>query len=179
MPVWQRHYAELKSLGADLLSVAVDLQGPERPRLYHQQAGAEFVTVVDDGNRLAGLLGYRAVPNGFFFDQDGNLLFKHMSGFDVAEPETLEAVMQFASSGRIAKPDKPGEASDYDYYEQGFALFSSGDVEGAKAVWRKGIDAEPDHWNLRKQVWALENPDKFYDGPVDYGWQKEQIKAGV
>ena len=30
-----------------------------------------------------------------------------------------------------------------------------------------------------KQLGAIEHPERFYDGAVDYGWQKEQIERGV
>ena len=33
----------------------------------------------------------------------------------------------------------------------------------------------PDNWLIRKQLWALETPDVFYEADVDYVWQKEQI----
>jgi hypothetical protein len=31
---------------------------------------------------------------------------------------------------------------------------------------------------MRKQLWAIEHPDRFYDGDVDYDWQKVQVKEG-
>ncbi len=30
------------------------------------------------------------------------------------------------------------------------------------------------NWIIRKQLWAIEHPEAFYEGDVDYGWQKEQ-----
>ena len=51
-------------------------------------------------------------------------------------------------------------------------------MTGASQVWREGIVLDPQNWNMRKQLWAIENPDKFYAGDVDYGWQKEQVEAG-
>ena len=30
---------------------------------------------------------------------------------------------------------------------------------------------------IHKQIWAVEHPDKFYEGNVDYGWQKTQLEA--
>lgn len=65
-----------------------------------------------------------------------------------------------------------------DYFSRGLALYEAGDIEGAKKAWREGIEVEPDHWNMRKQLWAIENPERFYDGAVDYAWQKQQIEQG-
>ena len=45
--------------------------------------------------------------------------------------------------------------------------------------WKKGRDLEPDNWVVRKQIWAVEHPERFYDGDVDSAWQKEQIQQGT
>lgn len=37
---------------------------------------------------------------------------------------------------------------------------------------------DQDNWIIRKQIWALEHPEKFYKGKVDYDWQKIQNKTG-
>ncbi len=36
----------------------------------------------------------------------------------------------------------------------------------------------PENRIVRKQIWAIENPERFYEGMVDFDWQKEQIAAG-
>ena len=41
-------------------------------------------------------------------------------------------------------------------------------------LWRRGRDLDPGNYLIRKQIWAVENPDKFYNGDVDYDWQREQ-----
>jgi hypothetical protein len=46
------------------------------------------------------------------------------------------------------------------------------------AAWREGVAIEPDNFNIRKQIWAIEHPDKFYDDKVDYAWQREQMERG-
>ena len=173
-------YSELRSHGADLLSVAVDLQGPDLPRPYHEQAGAEFTTVVDEANDLGSIFGYRAIPNGFMIDEAGRVRWQHHGGFNVKDGDTAAAVMHFAATGEV-----PGEAgktdadTPYDHFERGLELYRAGDLEGAKGVWREGSALDPSHWNMRKQLWAIEHPERFYDGAVDYGWQKEQVEAGT
>ena len=158
-----------------MLSVAVDLQGPEPPRIYHDEAGAEFVTVVDEQNVLAGLFGYRAIPNGFFIDESGTLRYRHVSGFDIVKPGTVDDVLAFAANGEIPATGNAGLASEFDYFERGLTHYQAGDLESARRIWLEGGAAEPDNWNLRKQLWAIEHPEKFYDGRVDYAWQREQL----
>ncbi len=29
-----------------------------------------------------------------------------------------------------------------------------------------------------KQIWAVENPERFYEGGIDWGWQRRQTESG-
>ena len=62
-------------------------------------------------------------------------------------------------------------------FELGLILLESGKKEEAMAEWRKALALDPKNWIIHKQIWAVEHPDKFYDGAVDYGWQKAQLEA--
>jgi tetratricopeptide (TPR) repeat protein len=62
-------------------------------------------------------------------------------------------------------------------FELGLVLLESGKKEEAMAEWRKALALDPKNWIIHKQIWAVEHPDKFYDGAVDYGWQKAQLEA--
>ena len=46
------------------------------------------------------------------------------------------------------------------------------------ALWREGMALEPDNYIIRKQIWAVENPDKFYDADIDFDWQRRQMEQG-
>jgi hypothetical protein len=187
-------YDEVRSSGADILSVAVDLQGAEKARPFHDAAGARFTTVVDETNSLAELFGFKAVPNGMLIDEEGRLAYKRFSGFDIRKPEEAEAVRMFLAdgdpAGGVLARDPAGGATresasrdgvrveSMEHFRRGLALLRAGDRDRAVSVWREGIAAEPDNWLMRKQLWALEHPEKFYAGPVDFAWQKTQIDAG-
>jgi tetratricopeptide (TPR) repeat protein len=43
---------------------------------------------------------------------------------------------------------------------------------------KKAWELDKGNWIIRKQIWAIEHPEKFYDGKVDYDWQKVQIEQG-
>lgn len=176
-------YKDITDSGADILSVAVDMQGPEKPRPFHDAAGAKFVTVVDDANILGEKFGFKAVPNGLLIDEAGRLVYKDFGGFNIRNPETVALVRSFIEGADI--PDSPDGArgggvpvKSMDYFRRGLEQLRSGDKVAARATWRSGIAVEPDNWVLRKQLWALENPERFYDGDVDFAWQKEQIAKG-
>jgi len=124
------------------------------------------------------MFGYRAVPNGLFISEDGILAHRHFGGFDIRKSEVHAAVSHFLETG--AAPGAPSEARpfQYDHFERGLILYHSGDLAGARETWRVGVALEPQHWNMRKQLWAIENPDRFYSGAVDFDWQKQQIESG-
>ena len=60
----------------------------------------------------------------------------------------------------------------------GLVLLHQGQKESALVKLKQARDLDPENWRIRKQIWAIEHPDKFYTGESpDYGWQKEQLAA--
>ena len=62
-------------------------------------------------------------------------------------------------------------------FQLGLTLLEIGKKNEAMAEWRKALALDPKNWIIHKQIWAVEHPDKFYDGNVNYGWQKAQLDA--
>ncbi len=59
----------------------------------------------------------------------------------------------------------------------GLVLLQQGRKEAALIKLKQARDLDPENWRIRKQIWAIEQPDKFYtDNSPDYGWQNEQLK---
>lgn len=50
-----------------------------------------------------------------------------------------------------------------------------GEREKALAALRKAWALDPDNWVIRKQIWAIEHPEKFYPA-INTEWQREEIK---
>ena len=70
---------------------------------------------------------------------------------------------------------QPGESSVC--FVWGLVLLQQGRKDAALNKFKQARDLDPDNWRIRKQIWAIENPDKFYSGKSpDYGWQSEQLK---
>jgi hypothetical protein len=40
---------------------------------------------------------------------------------------------------------------------------------------KRGFQLDPYNWLIRKQAWAVEHLEVFYEGDVDYGWRKAQV----
>ena len=59
----------------------------------------------------------------------------------------------------------------------GVVLLDQNQKENALAKLKMARDLDPENWRIRKQIWAIEHPDKFYppDSP-DYDWQKEELE---
>jgi len=59
----------------------------------------------------------------------------------------------------------------------GLVLLQQGQKDAALTKLKQARDLDPDNWRIRKQIWAIEHPDKFYTGKSpDFDWQSEQLK---
>ena len=163
--------------------MAIDFQGQDKARLFHELAKATFTTVIDESNSLGAAYGFRAIPNGLLIGADGTLRFYRFGSFDIRKPDINRLVKQFVVKGNVqqstrATVHKSMPLSSHDHFTRGLTKYQSGDLEAARSIWREGVALEPDNWVLRKQLWAMENPERFYKGEVDYEWQRSQIERG-
>ena len=162
----------------------MDVQGPEKARPYLAKANATFPTLVDQENQLGQVFGFKVIPNGLLIDEQGVIRYLREGGFDIRKPDTAAIVEQWAAGSDLSDIDHTsrggghGDTKAMRRFREGIELYREGRSQEAVALWREGLAFEPDNLIIRKQIWAVENPDRFYDGAVDYGWQREQIEAG-
>jgi hypothetical protein len=167
--------------GIEVLAVAIDFQGAELPRRYVEQANSTYANAVDTENLLGLHFGFRAVPNAVFVNEAGIIQYAQFGGFDIRQPADRQRAEQFAAAEQVLPTPKApvggGLGSDEarTHFNNGLTLWHRGERDQALAEWRKGLAYEPDKWIIRKQIWAIEHPDKFYRGEVDFAWQREQI----
>ena len=182
MPVWQRFYKENHNDSFELISVAIDAQGPERPQHYVDEASANFPTLLDKSNMLGRLLGFRVVPNGFLIDEDGILRYREIGRFSIESPDT-ERMLTGWAGGSDPNPDNALNTRDFypmlpevNYmFERGLELYELGMSQQSIDIWKKALELDPSNYIVRKQIWAVENPEKFYSGDIDVDWQKDKI----
>ena len=165
----------------------MDAQGGHVAKPFVEKAGATFTTVVDQENILGQLYRFKAIPNGYLLDPQGRVEYRRLGGFDIRKDETADIVVRWAAG---SVPDAPATDSVDDrstidepdramtLFRDGLQLYKRGDVEHALARWRDGLELDPGNYIIRKQIWAVENPDRFYAGDVDYAWQREQTAKG-
>ena len=160
------------------------MQGAEKARPYVEKANATYTTVVDEANALGQLYGYKAIPNLFLIEADGTVAYKELGTFNVREPQKRAIVDGWATTGTTADKGNTEVLDDSHalanaHFLFGQQLYKRGLTQEALTEWRKGVALEPDNYNIRKQIWAIENPDRFYDGKVDYDWQDQQLAKGL
>ena len=184
--MWQEYYQRYGDDGVEVLSVAIDAQGGEKARPYVWRASTSFTTVVDEENLLGQIYGFKAIPNGLLVDEEGVLRHKAFGGFDIRKPETADLLerwarrqpLQDAAENVDEEPIGSEHTRAIAHFREGLELYRGGRVQEAMARWREGVRIAPDNYVIRKQIWAVEHPDKFYAGGVDYDWQREQLDKG-
>lgn len=156
-------------------------------RPWHDKANAEFVTLVDSQNKLGNLFDLKAIPYGVMVDEAGRLT-KPPFSINVAKKETVAMLEKWLSdpgyNATLLGNVRPASTSQAPKiieanarFQLGRTLLGIGKKTEAMVEWRKALALDPKNWIIHKQIWAVENPDKFYDGNVDYGWQKAQLEA--
>ena len=165
--------------------MAMDAQGAAKARPYVELAKGTFQTVVDAENILGGMYGFRAIPNGYLIDENGVVKYEKLGGFDIRKPETAAIVNRWAEGEDLAAQQDPkAETKDgpsaeaIALFQKGLELYKADSIDKAMVLWRQGFALDPDNYIIRKQIWAVENPDRFYAGDVDYDWQREQTAKG-
>ena len=56
----------------------------------------------------------------------------------------------------------------------GTAQYQQGKTAEALASWRAALALDPANFTVRKQIWMVEHPERFYP-TIDFDWQKEQL----
>lgn len=165
------------------LSIAADVQGAEAARPYAEVAQADFTTAIDSANELGYLFGYKAVPNGVLVDGDGIVLYARFGGFSVHDEDSvqqLEATLQGQQPSGVQQPASIPIAKEdalrvRQILQQGAQAYRS-DRTQTIDLWREALHLDPNNYVIRKQIWALKNPDKFYP-EIDWDWQNQQLRS--
>ena len=154
---------------------------------WHDKANAEFFTLVDSQNILGNSYNLKAIPYGVMIDEAGRLV-KSPFNINVSNKETILMLEKWLSDPTynatllrnlkpLNKSQNPKVIEANARFQLGLTLLEIGKKAEAMAEWRKALELDPKNWIIHKQIWAVEHPDKFYDGNVDYGWQKAQLES--
>ena len=93
----------------------------------------------------------------------------------------LELADAYRATGCVAEAESAYMAAIYAgesaliHFRLSGMLLEQGRRDAGIAHLRRAARLEPENYVIRKQAWAVESPESFYSGAVDYEWQREQM----
>ena len=153
---------------------------------YIEAANCTFSTLVDEQNHLSELFGFKAVPNVIVINKEGVIVGKQFGKFDIRKPADFDMFRQWIepskANGEEVLNDKGTSMDSHidaiKLFQRGMKNVAANRIDEALKLWRLAVEKDPSNYVIRKQIWAIENPEKFYDDEVDYDWQKDQLGEG-
>jgi hypothetical protein len=142
---------------------------------------------LDQYNEVGKAYGLKYVPVGIALDEEGRLV-RPVSSVNIDDEEFRAELEAWAVSGSIPvswqASAEGGDRVQMTAAEReadarlqlAIVLLQRAEKEEAIAELKKAVRLDPQNWLIRKQLWAIETPDAFYGGAVDYDWQKAQME---
>lgn len=160
----------------------MDAQGPAAARPFAEPVTDSFPVLVDATNVLGATFGFKAIPNGVLTSPEGRIDAMKAGKFDIRRPETRELVESWLRGGEIPllRPPEDVEWSHeaLELFRRAVAAVERGARDEAVHLLERAFLLEPDNFIIRKQLWAIEEPERFYAGDIDYDWQRLRLEEG-
>jgi tetratricopeptide (TPR) repeat protein len=163
--------------------IAQDAQGAELARPWVEKAGGTYRALLDQYNFIGKAYNLKYVPVGIAVDETGRLV-RPVGSVNIQDAEFLADLKEWAETDGIAKrwcglpqPMNPGEKQADDHFQVAIALLQEGKKQEAIARLKKAVRLDPQNWLMRKQLWAIDAPEAFYAGEVNYDWQEARKEA--
>lgn len=156
-------------------------------RPWVEKAGGTYRALLDQYNEVGKAYGLKYVPVGIALDEEGKLA-RPVASVNIDDEAFRTELEAWVTSGAIppswqalAGPDRlaPLTAAEREAdarLQLAIVLLERGAKEEAIAELKRAVRLDAENWLIRKQLWAVEAPEAFYGGEVDYGWQKEQME---
>lgn len=167
--------------------IANDVQGAEVAKPWVEKAGGTYRALLDRQNTIGKGYSVKFVPLGIIVDEEGRLA-RAVSSVNIDNDAFRRELAEWAATGAIpeawieadrdAKPRglTPAEQEADARFQLAIVLLEQGKKAEAVAELKRAFRLDPENWLIRKQLWAVEHPEAFYEGNVDYAWQKKQIE---
>ena len=114
-------------------------------------------------------------------DENGQVVHPPRST-DIRRQGDRQIISQWLRTGSLESSGSPPAASTTSaaqadlHFQAAAALVAEGKTEPALRLLQKALAQDPDNWLIRKQIWAIEQPERFYQGPIDTEWQKQRLE---
>lgn len=166
--------------------IAQDAQGAGVARPWVEKAGGTYRALLDQANVIGKAYRLKYVPVGILVDEQGRLV-RPVASVNIGDDAFRAALSDWVTTGDVpadwqsgdaprARDLTPDEAEADARFQLAVTLLKNDKRDAAIAELREAMKLDPENWLIRKQLWAVETPEAFYEGSVDYGWQKEQMK---
>jgi len=171
----------------NVVVIAQDAQGAQVAKPWVEKAGATYRALLDQHNLIGKAYNLKFVPIGILLDEEGNLA-RAVGSVNIDKADFHAELTEWVSTSTIPrawidadKQEKPHALTSDEQeadarFQLAIVLLEKGKKEDAIAELKKAFRLDPENWLIRKQLWAIETPEAFYDGNVDYGWQKQQME---
>ncbi len=130
--------------------------------------------------------GLKALPIGILIDEAGHLA-RPVGDINIDRGSVREEIEEWVVNDRIpaawhamewkdAPQDlTPDEAEADARLQLAIVLLDRDQKDAAVAELQRAFRLDPANYLIRKQLWAIEHPEAFYAGRVNYDWQLEQM----
>ena len=137
--------------------------------------------MVDSQGKLAADFRFNYVPLTLLVDEEGRL-GRGPTGTNIDKESDWEEIAGWLRTGSIDTPPKPTQAAGFTApeaklrFEAAAVALSKQETNAALALLESALRLDSGNWLIRKQIWSIKNPDRFYGGPIDFDWQKQQLQ---
>lgn len=161
----------------------MDLQGAHRVRPWIEKADATYEALVDSFGELGRRFDFNFVPLTILIDESGRPV-RGPKGTSIDKESDRAEIAHWIEEGTLERVSTPGDQGFFTSearlrYQVAALILSQGDTEKALGLLQKALRFDPKNWLILKQIWAIENPDRFYQGEVDYEWQRQRLQEEV
>lgn len=167
--------------------IAQDVQGADAARPWVEKAGGTYRALLDQHNLMGRAYNLKYVPVGIIVDEEGRLV-RAVSNVNIDDDAFRQQLQEWVQTGAIPaawieadvhevpRALTPAEEEADRRFQLAIGLLQQDREQEAVEELRQAFRLDPENWLIRKQLWAIETPGAFYQGPVDYGWQQAQMK---
>ncbi|MEE2657619.1 MAG: hypothetical protein VX733_03880 [Candidatus Latescibacterota bacterium] len=167
-----------------MLSIAQDVQGSEVVLPWLERAGVTFPSMVDQHNQSGKLFSLKYVPVAIILDEEGRLV-RPVANVNIGNDEFRADLEAWVRTSDIpaawretpvqVQRDLTADEAEADVrFQLACMLLWRNKKKEALDQLEEAVALDPENWLIRKQKWAIEAPEAFYDGPVDDDWQADQ-----
>jgi len=158
-----------------IITIACDAQGVDFPMKYLSRFRATYEMWIDANCLLGRRWKLKKVGVLLLLDENDVVLM----AAEKPDAEVLKQVEKLLPNAAATNPP-PAPKPDLKDTRVEFLVqlctnyLTRKRIDDAVGFLKQALAIDPESKVIPKQIWALQNPEKFYAGPIDKEWQKQQ-----